>query len=138
MNDKNNKPLKQFRKLIKQDTEHSLPDIAEDSKSEEEVIAKEKATQLDLINEDIKEIQSAREERKKYANKTFRFLCIYIGIVIGVVVVGSLVVGSLDAVRYDKDFLESIPLTILIGTIPASMALFGWVLKGLFPIDKNK
>ena len=85
----------------------------------------------DKNNKPLKPIEKL--EMEKYVIKTFRFLCIYISTVI-VIVVASSVVAS----YYDKDFLESIPLAILIGTIPASMALFGWVFRGLFPIDKNK
>ena len=137
MNDKNNKPLESIEQLERENVQKSLLDIPEGLKSKEEMTAREKTIRLDLINklinERIQDIKIVREERKKYANKTFQFLWRYISTVIVI-----MVVGSLDAVRYDKDFLESIPLVILIGTIPAAMALFGWVLKGLFPIDQNK
>ena len=132
MDDKNNtpleRPIEQIQNLENEDTQKSVSDIDEDSKSEAD-----ESNESTLEKENIIDIQSVRAERKKYANKTFWFLWIYISIVIVIVVAGPIV-----ASHYDKDFLESIPLTMLIGTIPASMALFGWVLKGLFPIDKNK
>ena len=78
--------------------------------------------------EDIEDIKLAREERKKYANKAFLFMCIYIAIV-GVLI--AICVG------FSFCFLLSTPLAVLISTIPASMALFGWVLRGLFPTDKK-
>ena len=144
MDDKNNKLLKRFieqiQNLEKEDTQKSVSDIAEGSKSDEDekpIKNTREIKRLEIENqraeEDIKERQSFREEREKYAIKTFRFLWIYISTVIVIVVAGPVV-----ASYYGKDFLESIPLAILIGTIPASMALFGWVLKGLFPMDKNK
>ena len=75
--------------------------------------------------EDIKDIQIAREERKKYAKNAFRFMYIYIGFIVITVWVGF----GLS--------IPSAPLAVLISTIPASMALFGWVLRGLFPTDKR-
>ena len=117
MDDKNNKPLKPIEKIEKgkQGEKESLRDIPE---SKEEMAAREKTIKLDLMNEHIQEIKSIREERKKYANKTFWFLSIYIITVIVIVV------------AYD---LATVLQVILIGTIPASMVLFGWVLRGLFP-----
>ena len=146
MDDKNNKPLEPIKQVEKEklrekiDEKKPSTDTSADTKSkerEEQRIKNAREEERILENqraeEDIKERQSIREERKRYANKTFRSVWIYVGIVIGIVVVDGVI-----AVCYDKDFLESIPLVTLIGTIPASMALFGWVLKGLFPMDKNK
>ena len=76
--------------------------------------------------EDIKDIRIAREERKKYANRAFWFMYLYVGLVIAITIWVSFGLS-----------LPSTPLAVLISTIPASMALFGWVLRGLFPIDKK-
>ena len=76
--------------------------------------------------EDIKDIQIVREERKKYANNAFGFMCIYVVVVIAITIWVSFGLS-----------LPSTPLAVLISTIPASMALFGWVLRGLFPTDKK-
>ena len=138
MDNKNNKLLKRFieqiQNLEKEDTLKSVSDIAESSKSDEDekLIKNTRETKrLEIENqraeEDIKERQSFREEREKYANKTFWSVWIYVGIVIIVVVA-----DGLFAVYCDKDFLEAIPLATLIGTVSASMVLFGWILKGLF------
>ena len=127
MDYKNNKPLEQIEQLERESVQKSVPDIAEGSESEDEYI------KLKRGKEQIKEIKIIREERKKYAIKTFRFLWIYISTVIAIMLADGLV-----AVCYGKDLLDVISLATLIGTIPASMALFGWVLKGLFPMDKNK
>ena len=131
MDDKNNKPLErsieQIQNLENEDTQKSVSNIAEDSKSEAD-----ESSESTLEKERVKDKQSVREERKKYASRTFWSLWIYIVIVIGVVVADGV------STIFKKDFIESIPLATLIGTMPASMVLFGWVLRGLFLMDKNK
>ena len=72
--------------------------------------------------QEIKDLKANRELKKSYAYKTFCFLIIFnLLILIFIISVG---LGCLN--------ISSVPLTSLVGTIPASMVLFGWVLKGLF------
>ena len=128
MGNKNNNFPTRVHKLKegKQDIRKSI----DDSPQSPEFERKEESLPKDLVHErakeDIKDIQIAREERKKYANKAFWFMCIYVVVVIVIAIGASF---SLS--------LPSAPLAVLIGTVPASMALFGWVLKGLFPTDKR-
>ena len=130
MNDKKNNILTKLGILekSKQDIRKSVEDIPESPESKEQETDYQKILAHELAEEHIKDIQSNRNERTKYARNAFWFMCIFVIVVIGLVVCVSLGICS----------LEPIPLTALITTMPASMALFGWVLKGLFSKDKNR
>ncbi len=73
--------------------------------------------------EKIKDIKLERELRENYADKTFKFLICF-NIIYFILI---------ECIIYFKHEVHSWVLVSIIGTIPASMALFGWVLKGLSP-----
>ncbi len=83
-----------------------------------------KAEELENVakSEKIEDSKAARKQRATYALFTTIFMCIYISIVLVMLVYIGLEIMTLPA----------IPLAALISTIPASMALLAWVLKGLF------
>ena len=67
-------------------------------------------------------LESSIEQRKTYAEKSFRFMAGYT--IIATII---LIVNGLEILK-----IEMAPLAAFMGTISASMILFGWVLKGLF------
>ena len=130
MNNKKNNIFEQLGILekSKRDIRKPVEDIPESSESKGQETNRQKKLEQEQAEEHIKDIRTHRNERTKYARNAFWFMCIFVIVVIGLVVCVSFGICS----------LEPIPLTALVTTIPASMALFGWVLKGLFPTDKNR
>ena len=76
-----------------------------------------------LKKEELEELKSIRQLRERFAKNTFCFMCLFTGLV--------LIIVLFTGMEFLK--LQAIPLASLIGTVPASMALFGWILRGLFP-----
>ena len=62
------------------------------------------------------------EQRKKYAEKSFRFMARYTTFAVIVLISDGLKIID----------IKTAGLVAFVGTISASMVLFGWVLKGLF------
>ena len=78
---------------------------------------------LSQHGQDIQDQQQTRELKKTFSWVTFGFMCVFnVSCFIFIYKVGT----------GDYEF-QAVPLTSLIGTMTASMVLFGWVLKGLFP-----
>ena len=62
------------------------------------------------------------EQRKRYAEKSFRFMARYTAFATLILLANGLKIVD----------IKSPELVAFMGTISASMVLFGWVLKGLF------
>ena len=73
-----------------------------------------------------KRLESLIKLREKYAQKSFTFMARYATATVIIVVANGLEIMDVG----------STPLAALVGTISASMVLFGWVLKGLFSSGK--
>ena len=69
-----------------------------------------------------RQLESLIELREKYAQRAFAFMARYATVTVIIVVANGLKIIE----------ISSAPLVALIGTISASMILFGWVLRGLF------
>ena len=94
-----------------------------------EELTPEEEKQLKKNNEEGENQRTNRKEkesliklREKYAGRSFRFMARYSMLASLILVAQGL--GILN--------IPKIPLAIFMGTITASMVLFGWVLKGLF------
>ena len=87
--------------------------------SENRAFGKARAKKVEIENISA---QSLIELRKEYAKKSFAFMSRYTVLAAMVLIASGL--GILD--------INVTPLAAFISTIPASMVLFGWVLKGLF------
>ena len=85
--------------------------------------AQKRYHQEKVQDQEIKDFEANRKLRKIFSWSTFGFMCAYIIIALVILVfIGFEPLGE----------ISGIPLATFISTIPASMALFGWILKGLF------
>ena len=121
-NQKFDAQLKEYSKVNKtlnQEDENKSDGSKEDqtAKDLDQTIANEQK------KENILDSRINRKEKVKYALWTFRFMVFYIVIVIFIVVWVTLC---------DRLEIQPAPLSTLITTIPSSMVLFGWVIRGLF------
>ena len=111
-----------FKKLkdIEKENANKIP---EKKKAEYESLGKElDRTQIEGHQLDLLQKRSNINLRKKYADRSFFFMARYSMLASLVLVAEGL--GILK--------ISTMPLTAFMGTITASMVLFGWVLKGLF------
>ncbi len=98
---------------------HGPPNIAGSFKSSEELLSL-KAREQDL------------KERQKYAQRIFHFLCVYCSTIIVFIVVLTLVIMCRCPDKLDG-IVPYVPVA-LIATMPPSMVLFGWFIRGLFNV----
>ena len=105
------------REVLEKASQVSQKDSLSNSENWAEAKQKESKDQLDL---DTKRLDI--EQRKKYAEKSFRFMARYTMLATIVLIANGLKILKIEAT----------PLVAFMGTISASMVLFGWVLKGLF------
>lgn len=123
-----NKNIPNIRKIIEQSSiKESLDEIAINKGAQKEEAKDEnirgKKAETNKLNQQIENLKSDRKLKEEFSRETFVFMKWYI-VIVGVILL-ALVACEIQ--------LQALPLTALIGTIPASMALFGWVLRGLFP-----
>ena len=78
----------------------------------------------------IRDFAQTIEQKRHYAEKSFRFMIWY------VVITGALIFIMLILSGCGLS-IPSWPLSAMASTIVAPMALFGWVLRGLFPSNEE-
>lgn len=78
-----------------------------------------------------RDLEAKRELRQKLSWATFIFMCVHILIILGIVIFCKTKYDTPEMINSYSAILRP-----LIYTSIASMALFGWILKGLFPKER--
>lgn len=146
MSDTNSRNFKELIELLSAKTLEAKDNVTQEAESttedtkkkirqeEEEVELKlfkeEKALKKEIrkkVKEETKNLKSNRELREKYAKYTLRFV-----IVFNILYFAGFVVAGIIETHLSPSVLMT-----LAGAIPSSMALFGWVIRGLFPSSES-
>ena len=100
----------------------------EDTKSIEAEISIRK----ELAEEELANLRQDREERRKYAKSTFYFLCVFTGIVLGIVILSGFIYFNLSGFNLS----DSVLITLITTSFSSVVGIFVLVMKYLFSNKK--
>ena len=108
----------------------------EDTKSIEAEISIRK----ELAEEELANLRQDREERRKYAKSTFYFLCVFTGIVLGIVILSGFSCFNLSGFIYFNlsgfNLSDSVLITLITTSFSSVVGIFVLVMKYLFSNKK--
>ena len=108
----------------------------EDTKSIEAEISIRK----ELAEEELANLRQDREERRKYAKSPFYFLCVFTGIVLGIVILSGFSCFNLSGFIYFNlsgfNLSDSVLITLITTSFSSVVGIFVLVMKYLFSNKK--
>ena len=108
----------------------------EDTKSIEAEISIRK----ELAEEELANLRQDREERRKYAKSTFYFLCVFTGIVLGIVILSGFSCFNLSGFSCFNlsgfNLSDSVLITLITTSFSSVVGIFVLVMKYLFSNKK--